>query len=509
MSNQDRSPVTRYLLRMLGPTGAGGLSDAQLLERFVRQRDEAAFEVLVWRHGPKVLGVCRRVLRHDQDAEDAFQAVFLILARKGGSIGKGQAVASWLYQVAYRVALRARRRAEKRASQPLPPAEVPATPPAPNAEWSELRPVLDDEVNRLPEKYRAPFILCYVDGKTNEEAAQELACPKGTVQSRLAWARQRLRLRLTQRGVTLTGGLLGAALAPQLSAAVPASLAETTVKAGLLVAAGTAATGVVSGQVAALTQGVLRTMLWTKIMIVVGCTLLVAALGVGGAVLARPTPQDNSDVQAQPSTPATKADLPKPAATPKVAVQAQDPPDQSKVVEKTYEFQMSDHPWSKVLDWYAGISGLPYGGTYKPTGTVTFIPPKNKKYTLGQITDILNELLLTQKYILIRRTASFTVLPADERVDPTLLPRVELDDLAKRGKTELVTVVLPLTHLQAKDIGPDVRKMMGAFGQVVVLEKANQLILLDTAGNLQLVYQMIRTLETQEAAKKQVPPKQE
>src|SRR5262249_1811873 len=162
-------PVTHQLLRMFGHVGAGEVSDAQLLERFVSQRDATAFEVLLWRHGPKVLGVCRRVLRHTQDAEDAFQATFLLLPRKGGSVGHGQAVARWLYRVAYRVALRAKVLAGKRRTQPLPETELAAVAAAPDAGWSDLRPVLDEEVNRLPEKYRTPFILCYLDGKTNEE----------------------------------------------------------------------------------------------------------------------------------------------------------------------------------------------------------------------------------------------------------------------------------------------------------------------------------------------------
>src|SRR5262245_34870581 len=142
---------------MLGPPRAAGLTDAELLERFVARREEAAFEVLVWRHGPKVLGVCRRILRHEKDAEDAFQATFLVLVRKAASIGKRQAVGSWLYRVAYRLALRAKALAAKRAARRTRVADVPAAEPAPDPGRAELRPVLDEEVNRLPEKYRAPF----------------------------------------------------------------------------------------------------------------------------------------------------------------------------------------------------------------------------------------------------------------------------------------------------------------------------------------------------------------
>src|SRR5439155_19785925 len=139
--------------------------DADLLERFVGQRDEAAFEVLLWRHGPKVLGVCRRVLRHEQDAEDAFQATFLILARKARSIGKRQAVGSWLYRVAYRVALRARQVAATRTARQTTDMDALADKLCADAPWGEVRRVIDEEVNRLPAKYRTPFILCYLDGK--------------------------------------------------------------------------------------------------------------------------------------------------------------------------------------------------------------------------------------------------------------------------------------------------------------------------------------------------------
>ena len=137
-------------------------------------------------------------------------------------------------------------------------------------------------------------------------------------------------------------------------------------------------------------------------------------------------------------------------------------------------------------------------------GTLTFIPPKGKKFTLTEITDILNETLLSQKdkYILIRRAASFTVLPADEKVDPTFVPRVGLDDLDKRGKYELVSVVLSLTNLQAKEIAPDIRKMMGPFGDVTILEKSNQLVMQDMAGNLRVLRQTIKDMAALAAEKK-------
>jgi RNA polymerase sigma factor (sigma-70 family) len=177
------------------------VSDAALLGRFVRERDQGAFELLVWRHGPMVLGACRRVLRHEQDAEDAFQAAFLILARKAASIGKGESLGRWLNKVAYRAALRARqaaRRCEARLDE-RPPPEVERSGPAELLAGQEMGAVLDEGINLLPEKYRVAFVLCYLEGKTNAEAAELLGCPKGTVLSRLARARERLRRRLTVR----------------------------------------------------------------------------------------------------------------------------------------------------------------------------------------------------------------------------------------------------------------------------------------------------------------------
>jgi RNA polymerase sigma factor (sigma-70 family) len=184
-----------------------GVPDAELLARFRSRGDEAAFELLVWRHGPMVLGVCRGVLGDPHAADDAFQATFLALARKADSIGRGEAVPGWLYRVAYRTALhlrerRARQSARERPGQ-FPRLADPAPPPDEAAALRELRPLLQQEVERLPDKYRAVVVLCCLEGRTNEEAAGQLGCPKGTVLSRLARARERLRRRLSARGMAL------------------------------------------------------------------------------------------------------------------------------------------------------------------------------------------------------------------------------------------------------------------------------------------------------------------
>jgi RNA polymerase sigma factor (sigma-70 family) len=287
MATGHLGTLIRQLCRAAGPASAAGLGDAQLLERFVQARDEAAFEVLLWRHGPMVLGLCRRLLRRDADVEDAFQATFLTLVRKAGAISRRAALGSWLYKVAYRVALRARGHCARQARRERPLGEVAAPEPVHPLVWQDLRPLLDEEIHRLPERYRAAFVLCHLQGKTHEEAARELGCPPGTLSYRLSWARARLRSRLTRRGVALSAGLgatlLSAGAAPAL---VPAPLARATIQAALPGApAPAAAAGVVSANAAALTEGVLHAMWMTKVKAVSAVVLALAVLGTGGGML--------------------------------------------------------------------------------------------------------------------------------------------------------------------------------------------------------------------------------
>jgi RNA polymerase sigma factor (sigma-70 family) len=250
--------------------GAGATTDAQLLERFVKSRDEAAFEVLVWRHGGMVYNLCRRVLRQADAAEDAFQATFLTLARKAHTVYKREALGSWLYKVAYRAALDARRA----PPDPLPP-KPPVTAGGDEAIWNEIREVLDEEINRLPEKLRAAFVLCCLDGLTNDEAARQLGCPKGTVDSRLARARERLRARLTRRGVGVPAAALAVAVAECGRAEVlPRLLAWKA----LAVARSAGADA--SVRVDALSGGVLRAMRLARLRLAVGVLLVVGLSGV-------------------------------------------------------------------------------------------------------------------------------------------------------------------------------------------------------------------------------------
>jgi RNA polymerase sigma factor (sigma-70 family) len=275
------------------------LPDDQLLERFVRLRDETAFEALLHRHGPLVFGVCRKLLYDVHDAEDAFQATFLVLARKAGSVAPRSLVGHWLYGVASRVAARARKTALRRARE-LSGADLSAVPGAAEEADSDLAPLLHEEVRRLPNKYRLPVVLCYLEGKTNEEAAHQLQWPVGTVKGRLNRARALLRVRLTRRGLVLSAGWLTAALVPAASA-VPAGLVEVTAKAGMCFAAGDAAAGgLASAQAVALTKGVLHTMFLSKLKIVAALVLSVAVLAGSGAIVhhtvaAEPARADEQD----------------------------------------------------------------------------------------------------------------------------------------------------------------------------------------------------------------------
>src|SRR5262249_12688742 len=217
--------------RAASMSGIAGLSDAQLLERFSAWRDQSAFELLVWRHGGLVFSVCRRMLKSEQDAEDAFQATFLSFVRGAATVSKRESIGSWLYKVAYRIALRARRRSMKRARFETTGMEFLIDQRASDSASQEIRRVLDEEVNRLPAKYRLPFVLCHIEGKTYREAAQQLGLAAGTISSRLGWAIRRLRIRLGQRGLAVSSGLIAAAVSKAAaSASVPPVLVDGTVK---------------------------------------------------------------------------------------------------------------------------------------------------------------------------------------------------------------------------------------------------------------------------------------
>lgn len=256
-------------------------SDAQLIDRFVNQRDESAFATLVRRHGPMVLAVCQRVLMDSHDAEDAFQATFLVFARKANSLTRRERVASWLYGVAYRIARKARVVSVSRRSVQMDFRDVPGPEQVQDLAWRELQLVLDEEVEHLPAKYRDPIVLCYLKGLTYAAAALSLGVPAGTVAGRLDRAREMLRCRLTRRGLALSAGLLGTLLTQHTaSAAVAPSMVQATVVAGLAFVG--QAAGPVSGQALFLANATLRSLFYTKCKVAAGVLLSSAALLGGG-----------------------------------------------------------------------------------------------------------------------------------------------------------------------------------------------------------------------------------
>lgn len=221
-------------IRRLAELDAPRTTDGQMLERFLADQDQGAFAELVRRLGPLVLGVCRRLLHNSHDVEDAFQATFLVLVRKAGSIARREAVGGWLHQVAWNAAIRARARTQRQAMVERA-AAMTSDPPAPPAKPCELFGILDEEVNRLPTAQRQALVLCYLEGKTNEEAAAELGCPVGTLTARLSRAREQLRERLARKGQVVSVAALAGLLAPaSLSAAVPPALAEPRFVSGCL-----------------------------------------------------------------------------------------------------------------------------------------------------------------------------------------------------------------------------------------------------------------------------------
>jgi RNA polymerase sigma factor (sigma-70 family) len=317
MTSAHVGSVLRHIRTLVG-VGHDNRVDQELLQRFVLRREEAAFEALVQRHGPLVLAVCRRVLRHEHDAEDAFQATFLVLARKAGSIRRQESLGGWLDRVAFHIAVKAQASASRRRTQEREAAAMSPTESKPDVNWQELRQVLDQELRRLPDNYRTPLVLCYLEGRTRDEAAQELGCSVDAVKGRLERGRALLRRRLTRRGLSLSAALLGTALARQTTAAaVPAALAAATVAGALRFTAGSGAA--VSGRVATLANGALRSMFLPKLKIGVVLVLITLSALAVGASLFRPE-QAAGQPEAKPLDQARPgAEAPKPAQAPAAA----------------------------------------------------------------------------------------------------------------------------------------------------------------------------------------------
>jgi RNA polymerase sigma factor (sigma-70 family) len=280
--------LLRQIHRLFARGTVSGLSEGQLLARFVGDRDESAFEAIVSRHGPMVLGVCWRLLENADDVEDAFQATFLVLVRRAGSLSDRELLANWLYGVALRVATRLRRDRARRRVREQPKDREHVKAPAVDADQGELRLVLETEIARLPARLRAPIVLCYFDGLTHDQAAERLHCPVGTVRSRMAKGRALLRDRLCRRGYAPASSLCALSQLAGIAPAVPPALLNRTIAAAANAAAGrSVAVGVVSAAASTLAEGVSRAMSTTRWMVLAATVGAVGVAGAGVRVAAR------------------------------------------------------------------------------------------------------------------------------------------------------------------------------------------------------------------------------
>jgi RNA polymerase sigma factor (sigma-70 family) len=326
MPGTRASRLFRRLHSALPGPASGDDTDAHLLERYVASRDAQSFAAIVQRHGPLVWGVCRRLLADHRDAEDAFQATFLVLVRRAASVVPRQMVGNWLHGVARRTALKGRALAARRRKRECQVIDMPEREASPPEAWADVRAVIDEELTHLPGRYRAVVLLCDLDGKTRDQAATELGVPVGTVAGWLWRGRRLLARRLTRRGVTLAAAPLAAALGQyEASAKVPAAIESTTVEVAVRFAVGTLASGTIRAPVAMVTQGVLHSMWLSKFRAVLTLVVAAAIIGTGVTGLA---------------IRATAGDEPKPKAVPEPRAgkpadeTAGDPPDLRKIKQE-------------------------------------------------------------------------------------------------------------------------------------------------------------------------------
>jgi RNA polymerase sigma factor (sigma-70 family) len=286
MAAAQLGAVLRHIRKLAHEPNTSEQTDGALLRAFLDRNDPAAFEALVQRHGPMVLRVSQRTLGNLQDAEDALQATFLVLARKGASIRKRESLASWLHRVAYHMATHAKRATARRRGHESRVGPTQPRDPALTAAWQELQVLLDEAIQGLPETLREPFVSCCLENQGCAEAAQRLGLNEDTVRKRLSRARKLLRERLTRRGVSLAVVLAAAAVGANGASALPPPLVGSTVQAATRIAAGQAvAAGLVSTQVSALAEGVLQAMFLTKLRTVAGVLLALALAGTGTGIL--------------------------------------------------------------------------------------------------------------------------------------------------------------------------------------------------------------------------------
>src|SRR5579864_586036 len=345
MSTTQLSGVLASLRRSAVLQNVVALTDGELLRRYVADRDQTAFEMLVQRHGPMVLGVCRRLVANRQDAEDVFQATFLVLVRKAATVQPGERVGNWLYGVAHHAAQKVRANNTRRQAREKQVRSLPEPATLADGFWRDLEPLLDRELSRLPEKYRLPIVLCDLEGRTRSEAARQLGWPEGTVAGRLARGRSLLAKRLTCIGLPLSAGVLSALLSQNARAAVPFFLICATVQ---MVA------GVVAAPVTALTKGVMTAMFYSKLRIILAVMLTLAMTGSGAAWLSRAggMPQDEPKPPAKPSRTA-------PASSAKAKEERPERARSEKAKEEKPKEKADDVAWGKA------VGGLQAGIGYK------------------------------------------------------------------------------------------------------------------------------------------------
>jgi RNA polymerase sigma factor (sigma-70 family) len=278
MSKRPLAAVVRRIQHIVGvPTAA--TSDRQFLERYSQERSEEAFTNLVRRHGALVMGICRRILGNRADADDVFQATFLVLARKASSLSWHDSIGNWLYGVAYRLARRARADMLRRQERERRAADLPRPEPRSQADWAEMSAVLDDEMQRLPQKCRAVLVACYLEGLTRDEAARQLGWSLRTLDRRLKRGRELLRNRLIRRGITLSAGLLSANLAESsLCAAVPGYLLATASRAAVAYAAAPSLAADVPAKAAVLADELIRGLAAAKVKLLMALLLAVTVV---------------------------------------------------------------------------------------------------------------------------------------------------------------------------------------------------------------------------------------
>jgi len=319
MASARRGAALRDIHRLFGEGTLAGLPDSRLLERYVSHRDDLAFQSLVQRHGAMVIGVCRRVLDDPNDADDAFQAAFLLLARKARSIWIDGSVGGWLHRVAWRIALQVKSDAARHRRQEQRAAELAGAQETSTLSWDDAGAVLHREIDRLPERYRKPIVLCYLEDMTYQQAASYLRWSEGTTRGRLARGKALLRDRLTRRGITLAGaGLtLTAGTTSSTASAVPMSLLQATTRAAGHIALGeTVAVGTVSTATVALMKQAVRTMMITRLKMAAAGAMIVGALtcvatglaAMGPATPDEPIPVSPRIVKHDPAAGPAKAD---------------------------------------------------------------------------------------------------------------------------------------------------------------------------------------------------------